>query len=84
MALVLHISIVLATDRAGKSDPFLVLYRQNIDGTFSAFHETEVIQSNLNPKWKSFSLPASTICNGEVYRPLKVSLHYIGSLMRSD
>ncbi|KAG7229482.1 hypothetical protein INR49_031903 [Caranx melampygus] len=40
-------------DFFGKSDPFLVFYRSNEDGTFTICHKTEVIKNNLNPVWKS-------------------------------
>ncbi|XP_027857985.1 copine-9-like isoform X2 [Xiphophorus couchianus] len=52
-------------DFFGKSDPFLVFYRSNEDGTFTICHKTEVIKNNLNPVWQSFTIPVRALCNGD-------------------
>ncbi|KAF3860022.1 hypothetical protein F7725_000277 [Dissostichus mawsoni] len=44
-------------DFFGKSDPFLVFYRSNEDGTFTICHKTEVIKNTLNPVWQPFTIP---------------------------
>ncbi|KAJ3585900.1 hypothetical protein NHX12_012308 [Muraenolepis orangiensis] len=36
-------------DFFGKSDPFMVFYRSNEDGTFTICHKTEVVKNTLNP-----------------------------------
>uniref|UniRef100_A0A3B5PU18 Copine family member 9 n=1 Tax=Xiphophorus maculatus TaxID=8083 RepID=A0A3B5PU18_XIPMA len=46
-------------DFFGKSDPFLVFYRSNEDGTFTICHKTEVIKNNLNPVWQKLSFTTS-------------------------
>uniref|UniRef100_A0A8B9KEZ2 Copine family member IX n=1 Tax=Astyanax mexicanus TaxID=7994 RepID=A0A8B9KEZ2_ASTMX len=55
-------------DFFGKSDPFLVFYRSNEDGTFTICHKTEVIKNTLNPVWQSFTIPVRALCNGDYDR----------------
>uniref|UniRef100_A0A8C6VA59 Copine family member 9 n=1 Tax=Naja naja TaxID=35670 RepID=A0A8C6VA59_NAJNA len=55
-------------DFFGKSDPFLVFYRSNEDGTFTICHKTEVVKNNLNPVWQPFSIPVRSLCNGDYDR----------------
>uniref|UniRef100_A0A8C4SP37 Copine Vb n=1 Tax=Erpetoichthys calabaricus TaxID=27687 RepID=A0A8C4SP37_ERPCA len=52
-------------DFFGKSDPFMVFYRSNEDGTFTICHKTEVVKNTLNPVWQSFSIPVRALCNGD-------------------
>ncbi|KAJ5077291.1 copine [Anaeramoeba ignava] len=60
-------------DFFGKSDPFLVFYRQQIDGSsWIKSYQTEVIKSNLNPVWKSFSVSANDLCGGQYDRPIRI------------
>uniref|UniRef100_A0A2K6KTX9 Copine family member 9 n=1 Tax=Rhinopithecus bieti TaxID=61621 RepID=A0A2K6KTX9_RHIBE len=54
-------------DFFGKSDPFLVFYRSNEDGTFTICHKTEVVNT-LNPVWQPFSIPVRALCNGDYDR----------------
>jgi len=52
-------------DTFGKSDPFLVIHRQDKDGkSFTPVHKTEVIKHTLDPTWKPFDLSLSRLCNG--------------------
>uniref|UniRef100_A0AAQ5YTL7 C2 domain-containing protein n=1 Tax=Amphiprion ocellaris TaxID=80972 RepID=A0AAQ5YTL7_AMPOC len=62
-------------DFFGKSDPFLVFYRSNEDGTFTICHKTEVIKNNLNPVWQSFTIPVRALCNGDYDRTVKVDVY---------
>ncbi|KAL8168505.1 UNVERIFIED_CONTAM: Copine-5 [Gekko kuhli] len=55
-------------DFFGKSDPFMVFYRSNEDGTFTICHKTEVVKNTLNPVWQSFSIPVRALCNGDYDR----------------
>ncbi|XP_069574869.1 copine-9-like [Brachyistius frenatus] len=55
-------------DFFGKSDPFLVFYRSNEDGTFTICHKTEVIKNNLNPVWQGLTIPVRALCNGDYDR----------------
>uniref|UniRef100_A0A8C1IPY9 Copine family member IX n=1 Tax=Cyprinus carpio TaxID=7962 RepID=A0A8C1IPY9_CYPCA len=58
-------------DFFGKSDPFLVFYRSNEDGTFTICHKTEVIKNTLNPVWQPFTIPVRALCNGDYDRKKK-------------
>uniref|UniRef100_A0A8C4ISM8 Copine family member 9 n=1 Tax=Dicentrarchus labrax TaxID=13489 RepID=A0A8C4ISM8_DICLA len=62
-------------DFFGKSDPFLVFYRSNEDGTFTICHKTEVIKNNLNPVWQPFTIPVRALCNGDYDRTVKVDVY---------
>ncbi|XP_075773385.1 copine-9-like, partial [Pelodiscus sinensis] len=61
-------------DFFGKSDPFLVFYRSNEDGTFTICHKTEVVKNTLNPVWQPFSIPVRALCNGDYDRTVKVDV----------
>uniref|UniRef100_A0A9J7Y8G8 Copine 8 n=2 Tax=Cyprinus carpio TaxID=7962 RepID=A0A9J7Y8G8_CYPCA len=62
-------------DFFGKSDPFLVFYRSNEDGTFTICHKTEVVKNNLNPVWQAFKMPVRALCNGDYDRTIKVEVY---------
>ncbi|XP_051910911.1 copine-5 isoform X3 [Hippocampus zosterae] len=62
-------------DFFGKSDPFMVFYRSNEDGTFTICHKTEVVKSTLNPVWQPFSIPVRALCNGDYDRTIKVEVY---------
>ncbi|XP_062311847.1 copine-9-like, partial [Osmerus eperlanus] len=62
-------------DFFGKSDPFLVFYRSNEDGTFTICHKTEVVKNTLNPVWQPFTLPVRALCNGDYDRTVKVDVY---------
>ncbi|XP_069545012.1 copine Va isoform X1 [Brachyistius frenatus] len=62
-------------DFFGKSDPFMVFYRSNEDGTFTICHKTEVVKSTLNPMWQAFSIPVRALCNGDYERAIKVEVY---------
>ncbi|XP_075951532.1 copine-9-like isoform X1 [Anarhichas minor] len=62
-------------DFFGKSDPFLVFYRSNEDGTFTICHKTEVIKNTLNPAWQPFTIPVRALCNGDYDRTVKIDVY---------
>ncbi|XP_062398204.1 copine-9-like [Sardina pilchardus] len=62
-------------DFFGKSDPFLVFYRSNEDGTFTISHKTEMIKNTLNPVWQPFTIPVRALCNGDYDRTVKVDVY---------
>ncbi|XP_032566333.1 copine-5-like [Chiroxiphia lanceolata] len=62
-------------DFFGKSDPFLVFYRSNEDGTFTLCHRTEVVRSSLNPVWAAFAIPVRALCGGDPERAIKVEVY---------
>nr|XP_041577283.1 copine-5 isoform X5 [Taeniopygia guttata] len=62
-------------DFFGKSDPFMVFYRSNEDGTFTICHKTEVVRNTLNPVWAAFAIPVCALCNGDHDRAIKVEVY---------
>ncbi|NXD81663.1 CPNE9 protein, partial [Halcyon senegalensis] len=62
-------------DFFGKSDPFLVFYRSNEDGTFTICHKTEVVKNTLNPVWQPFTIPVRALCNGDYDRTVKIDVY---------
>lgn len=48
-------------DFMGKSDPYLVLYRTNQNGTHTAAHKTEVLKNTVNPVWKPAMVKAGDL-----------------------
>ncbi|XP_034388534.1 copine-5b isoform X2 [Cyclopterus lumpus] len=62
-------------DFFGKSDPFMVFYRSNEDGTFTICHKTEVVKNTLNPVWQPFPIPVRALCNGDFDRTIKVEVY---------
>ena len=77
-------------DFFGKSDPFLVIYKESPNGQWVVVHKTEVIKNTLNPNWKPFILPLNQLCNGDYERKLKFEVtdwdsdgshDYIGSFV---
>ncbi|MEQ2307229.1 Copine-8 [Ameca splendens] len=55
-------------DFFGKSDPFLVFYRSNEDGSYTICHKTEVVKNTLDPVWQAFKIPVRALCNGDYDR----------------
>ncbi|XP_069621098.1 copine-8 isoform X2 [Ranitomeya imitator] len=62
-------------DFFGKSDPFLVFFRSNEDGSFTICHKTEVVKNTLNPVWQAFKIPVRALCNGDFDRTIKVEVY---------
>ncbi|XP_032895492.1 copine-8 isoform X1 [Amblyraja radiata] len=62
-------------DFFGKSDPFLVFFRSNEDGTFTICHKTEFVKNTLNPVWQAFTIPVRALCNGDFDRTIKVEVY---------
>ncbi|XP_043108450.1 copine-5-like [Puntigrus tetrazona] len=62
-------------DFFGRSDPFMVFYRSNEDGTFTICHKTEVVKNTLNPVWQPFTIPVRALCNGDYDRTIKVEVY---------
>uniref|UniRef100_A0A671YXZ4 Copine Va n=1 Tax=Sparus aurata TaxID=8175 RepID=A0A671YXZ4_SPAAU len=58
-------------DFFGKSDPFMVFYRSNEDGTFTICHKTEVVKNTLNPVWQAFSIPVRCSARSHTHSLLK-------------
>ncbi|XP_015234577.1 PREDICTED: copine-8-like isoform X1 [Cyprinodon variegatus] len=69
-------------DFFGKSDPFMVFYRSNEDGTFTICHKTEVVKNTLNPVWEPFSIPVRALCNGDYNRDWESSVDVLCTSQR--
>lgn len=59
-------------DLFGKSDPYLTISRRREDGTYIPVFRTEHILKTLNPRWKPQERSAQALCNGDVFKPLRV------------
>ncbi|KAF4524328.1 hypothetical protein B566_EDAN005386 [Ephemera danica] len=59
-------------DKFSRSGPCLVISKSLDSGSFVVVHRTEVIENNLNPSWKPFTIPVSTLCNGDYNRKIKL------------
>uniref|UniRef100_A0A8C9YXJ4 Copine Vb n=1 Tax=Sander lucioperca TaxID=283035 RepID=A0A8C9YXJ4_SANLU len=70
-------------DFFGKSDPFMVFYRSNEDGTFTICHKTEVVKNTLNPVWQPFTIPVRALCNGDFDRYNAASPYSLNLLILS-
>ncbi|XP_055298091.1 copine-8-like [Sitodiplosis mosellana] len=56
-------------------DAFLVISRSNEDGSYSVVSKTEVAHGTQNPLWKPFSIRATTLCNGDFDRTIKIDCY---------
>jgi len=61
-------------DWFGKSDPFVTISKAGEYGQYSVIHRTEVVKNNLNPDWRAFTIPLTTLCNGDHDRVLKIQV----------
>uniref|UniRef100_T1JN01 C2 domain-containing protein n=1 Tax=Strigamia maritima TaxID=126957 RepID=T1JN01_STRMM len=55
--------------------PFLTFSRVNEDNSFTVVHRTEHPKSTT-PVWKTFTLTAQTLCNGDFDRVIKIECHH--------
>ncbi|XP_076035926.1 copine-8-like isoform X2 [Oratosquilla oratoria] len=62
-------------DFLGKSDPFLIFYRCQLDNTYVPVHKTEVIKNTLNPVWKPMVVPLRILCGGDYERMIKIECY---------
>lgn len=56
-------------------DAFLVISRSNEDGSYSVVSKTEVCYGTQNPIWKPFTIRATTLCNGDFDRTIKIDCY---------
>lgn len=57
-----------------KSDPFLKIARVNEDSTWTYVWKSTTIDNSLNPKWQATKILLSSLCNGDLDRPLKIDI----------
>eukprot|EP00598_Pedospumella_elongata_P004135 CAMPEP_0184970918 /NCGR_PEP_ID=MMETSP1098-20130426/3229_1 /TAXON_ID=89044 /ORGANISM="Spumella elongata, Strain CCAP 955/1" /LENGTH=531 /DNA_ID=CAMNT_0027492917 /DNA_START=64 /DNA_END=1659 /DNA_ORIENTATION=- len=58
----------------GTSDPFLTIARLNEDNSYTVVWKSTKIDNSLNPIWSPVKIPMSSLCNGDMYRPLKIEI----------
>jgi hypothetical protein len=58
-----------------KSDPFIVILRCNEDSSYSRVWESSKVMNSLNPRWGQTKIPLSTLCNGDIHRPLRIEIY---------
>ncbi|KNC82031.1 hypothetical protein SARC_05668 [Sphaeroforma arctica JP610] len=56
----------------GKSDPFLRIYRQRVNGKFDAVYKTDYLKNTCNPVWPQFSVSLQALANGDINRTLRI------------
>lgn len=71
-------------DFFGKSDPFYEISKGSSNGKWVVVHRSEVIKSNLNPKFKPIKLTVRNLCNNKKERPLKIEVFDWNSSGKSD
>lgn len=57
------------------NNPFLVISRSNEDGSFSVVAKTETAHSTQNPIWNPITIRATTLCNGDSERTIKIDCY---------
>jgi hypothetical protein len=60
-----------------KSDPFFIVNSQSNDPggrVWQPVYRSEVIQNNLNPTWKEFSISIEKLCGGERDRAIQIEV----------
>ena len=62
----------------GTNNPFLTFYRSREDGAWVKVYQTEVIPKSNNPCFKSIEIKIQKLCNGDLFRPIKVDCHSRG------
>jgi len=62
----------------GKSDPFFELSRRvDSDGrlTWDNVYRSKVIENNLNPEWDAAVIELSTLCSGDLDKPIQLDVY---------
>lgn len=60
---------------AYNSNAFLVISRSNEDGSHSVVTKTEVVDNTQNPIWRPFTIRATSLCNGDFERTIKIDCY---------
>ncbi|KAF0978021.1 hypothetical protein FDP41_002976 [Naegleria fowleri] len=70
-------------DLFGKSDPYFIIEKLH-SGQYLNVFQSETIMNTLNPLWKPFRIPLAKLCNGDVMRPLKISVYDYDKFSQPD
>lgn len=57
------------------NDPFLVVSRSNEDGSYSVVAKTNKANSTQNATWRPINIRATTLCNGDFDRTIKIDCY---------
>jgi len=58
-----------------KSDPFFRLERKDLNHKlWQSIGVSEIIHNDLNPKWNRMDVPLQQVCNGNLYRKLRIKI----------
>jgi hypothetical protein len=68
----------------GKSDPFIAIERIREDNSYQTVYKSEPVMNNLSPTWPVVSISMQKLCNGDMDRPLKISIYDWDSDGRHD
>eukprot|EP01080_Neovahlkampfia_damariscottae_P006237 gene6237-10243_t len=58
----------------GKSDPYIIIYRQNNDGSHTIVYKSNHILANLNPTFPKFELPSGNLCLNDYDRTIRIEI----------
>lgn len=53
---------------------FFYLYSLNEDSSYTVVWKSTKIDNTLNPAWPPVKIPMTTLCNGDLLRPLKIQI----------
>lgn len=60
-------------DLFSSNNPFMVISRCSVEyDNFLPVYKTEMLRNDNNPSWKEFSIPITTLCNGDRDRVLRI------------
>ena len=71
-------------DFMGKSDPYLSIYSQSVNGQLTLVYKSEIIMDNLHPKWKPFKIELGKLCNGDYNKRIRMEVHDYDSIGSHD
>ena len=71
-------------DFMGKSDPYLSIYSQSVNGQLTLVYKSEIINDNLHPKWKPFKIELVKLCNGDYNKRIRMEVHDYDSIGSHD
>ena len=71
-------------DFMGKSDPYLSIFSQSVNGQLTLVYKSEIIMDNLHPKWKPFKIELGRLCNGDYNKRIRMEVHDYDSIGSHD
>ena len=62
-------------DTFGKSDPYLIFFRNLGKNQWKEVHRTEIIKKTLDPMWALFEVSEQQMCNCDMNKPIKIECY---------